>query len=232
MPIINDDRKELHMKSINMIYDVFLFDLDGTLTDTGPGIRNSVAYALKQQGIDVGDMSELNRFIGPPLIDSFRNFYGMNDEQAAKAVADYRSVYNQKGIYENNIYDGMRELLKTLFEMGKTLAVATSKPERFAGLILDDLQISQYFKLVAGADMEGKRNKKSAVIEYALDALNVTDRSRVLLIGDTKFDVIGARECGIDCLGVLFGYGSRQELEQEGAAYICEDVHSIMELVI
>lgn len=84
------------MKSINMIYDVFLFDLDGTLTDTGPGIRNSVAYALKQQGIDVGDMSELNRFIGPPLIDSFRNFYGMNDEQAAKAVADYRSVYNQK----------------------------------------------------------------------------------------------------------------------------------------
>lgn len=209
-------------------YDVFLFDLDGTLTDTGPGIRNSVAYALKQQGISVSDMSELNRFVGPPLIDSFKNFYGMNDEQADKAVADYRSVYAEKGIYENNIYDGMRELLKTLFEEGKTLAVATSKPERFAKLIVDDLQISQYFTLVAGADMEGTRNKKSLVIEYALDALNVTDRNKVLMIGDTKFDVIGARECGIDCLGVLFGYGSRQELEEAGAAYFCGDVASII----
>lgn len=212
-------------------YDVFLFDLDGTLTDTGPGIRNSVAYALKQQGISVSDMSELNRFVGPPLIDSFKSFYGMNDEQADKAVADYRSVYAEKGIYENNIYDGMRELLKALFDMGKTLGVATSKPERFARLIVDDLQISQYFKLVAGADMEGKRNKKSLVIEYALDSLNVTDRKEVLMIGDTKFDVIGARECGIDCLGVLFGYGSRQELEKAGAAYIYEDVQSIMEAV-
>ena len=209
-------------------YDVFLFDLDGTLTDTGPGIRNSVAYALKQQGISVSDMSELNRFVGPPLIDSFKNFYGMNDEQADKAVADYRSVYAEKGIYENNIYDGMRDLLKTLFEKGKTLAVATSKPERFAKLIVDDLQISQHFTIVAGADMEGTRNKKSLVIEYALDALNVTDRNRVLMIGDTKFDVIGARECGIDCLGVLFGYGSRQELEEAGAAYFCEDVASII----
>ncbi len=209
-------------------YDVFLFDLDGTLTDTGPGIRNSVAYALKQQGISVSDMSELNRFVGPPLIDSFKNFYGMNDEQADKAVADYRSVYAEKGIYENNIYDGMRELLKTMFEEGKTLAVATSKPERFAKLIVDDLQISQYFTIVAGADMEGTRNKKSLVIEYALDTLNVTDRKRVLMIGDTKFDVIGAKECGIDCLGVLFGYGSRRELEEAGAAYICEDVGSIL----
>lgn len=209
-------------------YDIFLFDLDGTLTDTGPGIRNSVAYALKQQGTCVSDMSELNRFVGPPLIDSFKSFYGMNDEQADKAVADYRSVYALKGIYENNIYDGIRELLKALFEMGKTLAVATSKPERFAGLIVDELQISRYFKLVAGADMEGKRNKKSLVIEYALETLNVTDRNKVLMIGDTKFDVIGARECGIDCLGVLFGYGSRQELEEAGAAYICEDVESIL----
>ncbi|MBD5097932.1 MAG: HAD family hydrolase [Lachnospiraceae bacterium] len=209
-------------------YDVFLFDLDGTLTDTGPGIKNSVAYALKQQGISVSDMSELNRFVGPPLIDSFKDFYGMNDEQADKAVADYRSVYAEKGIYENNIYDGMRELLKTMFEEGKTLAVATSKPERFAKLIVDDLQISQYFTIVAGADMGGTRNKKSLVIEYALDTLNVTDRNRVLMIGDTKFDVIGARECGIDCLGVLFGYGSRQELEEAGAAYICEDVVSIL----
>ena len=122
----------------------------------------------------------------------------------------------------------MRELLKTMFEEGKTLAVATSKPERFAKLIVDDLQISQYFTIVAGADMEGTRNKKSLVIEYALDTLNVTDRNRVLMIGDTKFDVIGARECGIDCLGVLFGYGSRQELEEAGAAYICEDVVSIL----
>ncbi|MCM1084169.1 MAG: HAD family hydrolase [Clostridium sp.] len=211
-------------------YDVFLFDLDGTLTDTGPGIRNSVAYALKQQGIDVGDMSELNKFIGPPLFDSFQSFYGMDDEQAAKAVADYRSVYAKKGIYENNIYDGMRELLKALFDMGKTLAVATSKPEKFAGLIVDDLQISQYFKLVAGADMEGKRNKKSVVIEYALDALNVIDKNKVLMIGDTRFDVIGAKECGVDCLGVLFGYGSRQELEDAGAAYICGDVPSIFML--
>ncbi|MCM1287305.1 MAG: HAD hydrolase-like protein [Clostridium sp.] len=211
-------------------YDIFLFDLDGTLTDTGPGIRNSVAFALKQQGIDVDDMSELNKFIGPPLFDSFQSFYGMNDEQAAKAVADYRSVYAKKGIYENNIYDGMRELLKALFDMGKTLAVATSKPEKFAGLIVDDLQISQYFKLVAGADMEGKRNKKRVVIEYALDALRATDKDKVLMIGDTRFDVIGAKECGVDCLGVLFGYGSRQELEDAGAAYICGDVPSILML--
>lgn len=213
------------MKHIS--YETLLFDLDGTITDTGPGIRNSVAYALKKQGIYVDDMSELNRFVGPPLIDSFKNFYGMNEEQANRAVADYRSIYSEKGIYENNIYDGMRELLKALYEKGKTLAVATSKPERFARLVIDDLGLAPYFKYVAGADMEGTRNKKSKVIEYALELCGVTDKNKVIMIGDTKFDVLGARECGIDSLGILFGYGSREELEGAGATYIVNNVCDI-----
>ncbi len=213
------------MKRIS--YEVLLFDLDGTITDTGPGIRNSVAYALEKQGICVDDMSKLNRFVGPPLIDSFKNFYGMNEEQANRAVADYRSIYAEKGIYENNIYDGMRELLKALYEKGKTLAVATSKPEGFAKLVIDDLGLSPYFKYVAGADMEGTRNKKSKVIEYALEVCGVTDKNKVIMIGDTRFDILGARECGIDSLGILFGYGSREELEEAGATYIVNNVCDI-----
>ncbi|MCM1272675.1 MAG: HAD family hydrolase [Clostridium sp.] len=209
-------------------YDIFLFDLDGTLTDTGPGIRNSVAFALKQQGIDVGDMSELNRFIGPPLFDSFQSFYGMSDEQAAKAVADYRSVYSKKGIYENEIYPGMKALLSSLFQSGKTLLVATSKPEKFARKIIDDLGLAQYFKYVAGADMEGLRNKKSKVIEYALSTCDIKERSRVVMIGDTKFDILGACECGIDSIGVLYGYGNAEELvNATGIARNVEELYKI-----
>ncbi|MDE6026036.1 MAG: HAD-IA family hydrolase [Lachnospiraceae bacterium] len=216
------------MNNLNQTYDVLLFDLDGTLTDTGPGIRNSVAYALEKQNIKVADKNELNKFVGPPLIDSFKNFYGMEDEQANRAVADYRSVYSEKGIYENEIYPGMRELLSSLFKSGKTLLVATSKPERFAKLIIDDLGLNQYFKYVAGADMEGLRNKKSKVIEYVLHVCGINDRSKAVMIGDTKFDILGAKECGIDSIGVLYGYGCASELT--GATHIARDMEALYQL--
>lgn len=218
------------MNSMSKVYDILLFDLDGTLTDTGQGIRNSVAYALKKQNIKVADKNELNKFVGPPLIDSFRNFYGMNDEQANQAVADYRSFYSEKGIYENEIYPGMRELLSSLFQSGKTLIVATSKPEKFARYIIDDLGLGEYFKYVAGADMEGLRNKKSKVIEYAFRACGINDRSRVVMIGDTKFDIIGACECGIDSIGVLYGYGNASELQN--ATKIARNVEELYKICL
>ncbi len=218
------------MNSMSKIYDVLLFDLDGTLTDTGPGIRNSVAYALEKQNIKVADKNELNKFVGPPLIDSFKIFYGMNMEQANKAVTDYRSIYSEKGIYENEIYPGMRELLSSLFQSGKTLIVATSKPEKFARFIIEDLGLGEYFKYIAGADMEGQRNKKSKVIEYALHICEIKDRSRVVMIGDTKFDIIGAGECGIDSIGVLYGYGCEAELQ--GATNIARNVKELYKIFL
>ena len=204
------------------MYQTVLFDLDGTLTDPGIGITNSVACALEKYGIRTADRSELYKFIGPPLQDSFEMFYGFSTKDARRAVEYYREYYKDKGIYENKLYEGIDTLLQLLRDAGRTLLVATSKPEKFARQILDHFAISHYFTYIAGANMDETRSKKSEVINYALEAGKIQDRSTAVMVGDREYDIAGAKQAGIDSIGVLFGYGSRQELEAAGADHIAE----------
>lgn len=211
-----------------MKYTTMLFDLDGTLTNPGLGITNSVAYALKKYGIDVKDRTELYKFIGPPLLNSFQDYYGFSEEQAAQAVEYYREYYQKTGIYENYVYEGIPELLKELKAEGITLLVATSKPEPFARLIMEHYHLADYFTYIAGATMDNKtRVKKADVIRYAMQNCEAEDKKKLVMVGDRKHDILGAKEVGIDSVGVLFGYGDREELEQAGATYIAETVEAI-----
>ncbi len=208
-------------------YEYVFFDLDGTLTDPGEGITNGVAYALEKFGIHTTDRAELYKFIGPPLLESFTEFYGLTEAQAYQAIAYYREYYAPKGLLENVVYDGIEALLQELVRRGKRLCLATSKPETFARAILEHFGLAKYFHYIAGATLDGTINKKHEVIAYALEQCGITDNAKVVMVGDRKHDVLGAAEHSIDCIGVLFGYGDRPELEAAGAAYIAETVADI-----
>ena len=212
------------------MYNSVLFDLDGTLTDPGSGITNSFIHAFKYYGIEISDRSELYKFIGPPLIPSFMS-YGLSEKQATEAIKYYREYFTEKGIYENVLYEGTIPMLEKLKKSGKKLIVATSKPDVFAEIILDHFGISHYFDLVAGATLGEKRTDKSEVIAYALQTGNI-DPGTTVMVGDREHDVIGARENGLDCIGVLYGYGSREELTEAGADYIAETPAEVAEYVI
>lgn len=213
------------------MYEYVFFDLDGTLTDPGIGITNSVMYALKKWNIEAADRSELYKFIGPPLEDSFQKYYGFSEEDAMKSVHYFREYFRTNGIYENEIFAGTETLLDMVKKSGRKVVLATSKPQEFAEIILKHFHIDQYFDYVAGATMDCSRNKKADVIRYALDQCNVTDRSKVVMVGDREHDVYGAKENGLDCIGVLCGYGSREELEAAGAAHIVENIEDIFTLL-
>lgn len=208
-------------------YEFILFDLDGTLTNPGEGITNSVVYALNKFGIQVEDKRELYKFIGPPLMDSFEMYYGFSKEKAKLAVDYYREYYRDKGLFENCVYEGIEDLLQKLVASGKKICLATSKPEEFAKQILEHFQLSKYFDFIGGSNMNETRSKKAEVIGYVLEQCKITDCSKVLMIGDREYDILGANEFGIDSMGVLFGYGSREELEGAGATYIAETVKDI-----
>lgn len=213
------------------MYQNLLFDLDGTLTDPGIGITNSVAYALEKYGIKTNDRTQLYKFIGPPLQDSFERFYGFSKEDAKMAVQYYREYYKETGIFENKLYDGMEHLLQSLCEAGKKLFVATSKPEAFAVQILEYFSVNQYFTYIAGSNMDGTRSKKEEVIVYALKAGKIQDLSSAVMVGDREYDVTGAKKAGIASIGVLFGYGSRKELEAAGADALAESPKDIYPIV-
>ena len=214
-----------------MKYKYILFDLDGTITESGPGIMNSVEYALNKMNREVGDRDTLKKFIGPPLTESMEKYYGMSEEEALLGVKYYREYYHDKGIYENRVYDGLEEVLKKINEAGKQAIVATSKPEKYAKIIMDHFHLTKYFACVAGMEMDGGRGTKAQVITYALEKNDITDKSKVLMIGDREHDVIGAHENGLDCLGILYGFGSRKEFEEAGADYIRENVEDILQFV-
>lgn len=213
------------------MYEYVLFDLDGTLTDPGIGITNSVAYALKRWNIEVQDRKTLYRFIGPPLQDSFQEYYGFSAEDAIRAVDVYREYFREKGLFENEVYPGVEEMLKSLKAQGKTLIVATSKPEVFAIRILKHFQLDGYFTVIAGATMDSSRSRKGDVIAYALKEAGVTDLSKAVMVGDREHDIIGAKQNGLDSIGVLFGYGDREEMEKAGATYIAPTVEDILSFV-
>ena len=215
-----------------MSLEYILFDLDGTLTDPAIGITNSVMHALKKYGIAVSDRKELYKFIGPPLWDSFEKYCGFSKEEANTAVEYYREYYRDKGMFENQVYDGCEGLLKELKDNGKILIVATSKPEVFAEQILEHFGIAKYFTFIAGSTLDGSRVKKGDVIRYALESCNIIDGSQAIMIGDREHDIIGAKETGLISIGVLFGYGSRAELEEAGADFIVSTVEDIGKVIL
>lgn len=208
-------------------YSHVLFDLDGTLTDPKTGITSCVAYALDSFGIHVDNLDTLTPFIGPPLKDSFMEFYKFTEDMAEKAAAKYRERFSKTGLYENTVYPGIEELLKDLKASGRHLYIATSKPYVFASKILTHFGLISYFEYIAGSELDNSRSKKGEVIAYALKENRITDKSQVLMIGDRKHDILGAKENGIDSMGVLFGYGDRQEHELAKADYILNSVQEI-----
>ena len=208
------------------------FDLDGTLTDPALGITNSLMYAMQKMGLPTASREELYKFIGPPLVDMMMQEFGFTKEKAMEGLALYREYFSVKGLFENEVYGGIPELLASLQASGYKLVLATSKPEDYARQILDHFDLSKYFYFIGGSDMAETRATKEAVIEYDLTSLGNPDPSTCIMIGDRKYDVIGARAYGIDCVGVLFGYGSREELADAKAAYIAETVDELGEILM
>ena len=215
-----------------MRYTTALFDLDGTLTDPGEGITRSVAYALERYGITVGDRRELYGFIGPPLADSFMTYYGFSRERAAEAVEVYREYFSDRGIFENDVYPGVPEMLEKLRSSGVRLAVATSKPEQFADTILEHFGLSGFFEAVGGASMDETRVSKHDVIERALSMLGSAGRAGTVMVGDRSYDISGAKSTGIASVGVLYGYGGREELEAAGADRLAETPEDVAKIIL
>lgn len=205
-----------------------LFDLDGTLTDSGEGIMNCATFSLEHFGIPIPPREELRKFVGPPLIDNFRS-YGVPEERLDEAIAVYRSRYIPIGKYENFPYEGIEELLQKLRLLGHRLFVATSKPEALSIEILNHFGLSPYFEIIAGAGMDGVRDKKSEVIAYLLEQIHGYDG--IVMVGDTKFDILGAAAHNIPAVGVSWGYGDVEEMEQCGAIGIAHTMDELYELV-
>lgn len=206
-----------------------LFDLDGTLTDPMMGITKSVRYALNYYGISVDNLSDLLPFIGPPLRDSFKEFYGFDDDKANKAVIKYREYFAVEGIFDNRVYEGIPECLQTLKDAGKILLVATSKPEKFAKQIIEYFDLAKYFDFIGGSELNG-RSKKGEVIEYVLKSMQINPGDAIM-VGDRMHDIIGAHEHNLPCIAVEYGYGNIQEFKQYHADYIVKTVNELQKLL-
>ena len=196
------------------MYKAIMFDLDGTLTESGEGITKSVQYALEKIGRPEPDLEKLKVFVGPPLLDQFMKYADTDEETARQAVAFYRERYGVTGIYENSVYPGIPELLEELRRKGYLLAVASSKPDNYVNQVLDYFHLSGYFDVIVGSEMNGNRTRKAQVIEETLERLKLSGhRNQVLMVGDKEHDVLGAREAGVSCVAVSYGYGTMEELE-------------------
>ena len=214
------------------MFDYLFFDLDGTLTDPALGITNSFKHALKYFGIEIPSYEKLCSFIGPPLIDTFKTQFNFDDLKAAEGVKKYREYFAKTGLLENSVYKGIPELLETLTKAGKKLIVATSKPEKYSVQIIEHFGLSKYFENVCGSNIDETRSKKDEVIAYAIERNHISDKSKILMIGDRKHDILGAKKIGLKSCGVLFGYGSRQELETAGADFIAENFSQLQEICL
>lgn len=209
------------------MFDLILFDLDGTLTDPKEGITNCVKYALEYFDIHEESMETLLKFIGPPLYDSFRGIYGFSHEDANLAVEKYRERFSAVGLFENSVLPGAIELLKKLKDSGKTLALATSKPYVFAKRIVEKYNMAEYFDYMVGAELDGTRNYKHEVITEVLNQAKQTDLSKVVMIGDRMHDIEGAKKCNITSIGVRCGYAEENELENAGADFIFKNLDEV-----
>ncbi len=208
-------------------YDVIAFDLDGTLTNPERGLIASFEYAFKKMGIEYGPRESLKRFIGPPIYEEWQREFGFTPEESARALLIFREFFSVYGWWDNELYGGVPEMLSSLKAAGKKTVLATSKPEIFAKKIVKLFDIERYFDFVGGAATDKTRDKKHEVLKYSLDSIGVTDYSSVILVGDRIYDAEGARMLGIDSMGVLYGHGSREEIESSGFTLIAETVSDI-----
>jgi len=211
-----------------MIHTIF-FDLDGTLTDSAPGIIHSVQYALKKYGIEAEE-NDLRSFIGPPLVHSFQERFGFDHDKALEAVTYYREYFTAGGMFENSVYPGVEEMLQKLKEDGLVLAVATSKPELFSKQILEHFALTRYFDFIGGAAMDESRATKVEVLSYALQELQV-DPAKAVMIGDRENDIEAASLLGTESIGVLYGYGSQEELANAGAKVFADTPMDICRII-
>ncbi len=202
-----------------MRFDHIFFDLDGTLTDPGVGITNAIMYARKKRGLDPGRNEDYYKFIGPPMPQSFVEYWGVSLDEAKAILADYREYYAPKGIFENSVYPGIPQALAALQAAGCKLYVATSKPTYMSEQIVERFGLAQYFLTVSGSDPDRADSTKADVIRAARDKFGI-DMARAVMVGDRSFDALGAAQCGIPCVGVGYGYGSREELLSAGAEYV------------
>lgn len=207
---------------------IVLFDLDGTLLNTEEGISKCVRHALEKFEIDEKEQEKIRRFIGPPLADSFQREYGFSEEDAWKAVGFYRERYDDVGVWECELYPHIEETLKILKEKGYRLGVASSKPQKFCGILLEHFGIANYFEVIGGAVSDGKAGSKAAVLADVLERFKVDDKEEVVLIGDTRYDAEGAKEVGIDCIGITYGFEPEIDTMRAAGAYICDTLEEVV----
>ena len=218
-----------------MSYSHIIFDLDGTITEPEKGITNGLRYALDRLGYEIKSHEELYKFIGPPLSESFRDFCGFSEEKTGEAIALYREYYSDRGILENDLMPGVRDALDVMYKQGKHLYIATSKPYPFTVKILEHLDIKDYFEYVSGASMDGKTGTKIEVLEQLIQNTNLSEHisnGEVIMVGDRKFDINGAKHFGIAGMGVMFGYGSREEFEAADADYIVNNSQEMLAVIM
>lgn len=212
--------------------DYILFDLDGTLTDPKEGITKCFQYALAHFGIDEPDLDKLEVVIGPPLRDSFIEFYGFTKEDAKKAEKKYRERFATLGMYENKIYEGISSMLQKLRDAGKQLAIASSKPTVFVEKILEHFEIKEHFHHIIGSNLDGTRSDKAEVVDAAIAGFGEVNKEDIIMVGDRKFDVIGAHERGVEVIGVAYGYGGEEELVESGADYVVKTVEELEKVLL
>ncbi|QQK07190.1 HAD-IA family hydrolase [Miniphocaeibacter halophilus] len=197
----------------------FLFDLDGTIIDSGEGIKNAIRYSLNKEGIEENREEVLNSFIGPPLVDSYMENYNFTREKAIEVVNVYREYYGRYGVYENRLYDGIVDVIKKLKEQDNKIILATSKPEIFAREVMKQHKLTDYFDFIGGASLDHKIAHKNEVLQYIMDNIKI-EKEKSFMIGDTKFDILGGRKFNLKTVGVTYGYGSLEELKESKADYI------------
>ena len=212
-------------------YDYILFDLDGRLTDSKPGIIECIAYALEKENVPYTNQI-LDKMVGPPFRVSMHDFLGLEMPEIEKLIGIYRGVYEEYGYKNCKVFEGVEQMLSALKNAGKVLGVATSKPIKFTQMIMRDFDLGKYFDYVAGASSDASKEAKSDVIQGALENLGVKDKSKVLMVGDRLYDIEGAHMQGIDCAAVLYGYGSKEEFEEYKAEYILAAPDDVVKLVL
>ena len=215
-------------------YKYVLFDLDGTISESAGGIRKSLEHAITALGKPLPNLDDYTLYIGPPLIDTFRNVCHFSEEDSQKGVELYRSFYDEKGKHINNLYDGIKDVLIKLKENGAKIAVCSSKYEKFAEEIVANLGVSDCFDAVCGSTLDGSRKDKKDLIPYAVKSLGGdfnSDKENTVMLGDTYFDARGARQCGVDFIGVEYGYGSIQAMKDEGTEVFAKTPADLLSLL-
>lgn len=214
-------------------FDYVILDFDGTIADTSEGIFDSVRYAVRMSGLRQPDEAEIRSFIGPPLSDSFHRLYPeLNEGEITDLIIHYRSIYSVTGVYKFRLYDGMETMLANLGKAGVKIAIGSFKPEVFIESILKNKGLDKYFDAAVGGSTEYSDPGKEKIIEEAIRRLGAVDKSRALMVGDSRFDVIGAHAAGVACAAVLYGYGSLRDFEENNAEFIVKDCAELERLVI